>query len=87
MGEINGTANGWNEYKRRVLFQLDHLTDRSDVIEKKIDETKEHLSKQITDVEKDIVMIKAKAAAYGGIAGLIASIIVGIIVGLILRAI
>ena len=48
--------NGWAEYKRRVLYQLEELTRKSDAIEKKLD-----------DLKTDVVVLKTKAVMYSAV--------------------
>jgi len=64
------TTNGFNEYKREIMYRLGVLTDQTTVIEKKID-----------GLKTDIIILKTKAIIYGSIAGfVIAAIFQGVIV-------
>jgi hypothetical protein len=67
--------NGWGEYKRRVLFQLEELTKKSDNIEHKLDE-----------LRIDMTMLKTKVWAYSIIGGFAISLIFNIIFGVIKHA-
>lgn len=60
--------NGWAEYKRRVLYQLDELTKSNESIEKKLD-----------DLKTDVIILKTKAVLYGAIAGLAVTIVVQVV--------
>jgi hypothetical protein len=52
--------NGWAEYRQRVFFQLDTLTKQM-----------EALQNQYQLLHVDVVVLKAKAAIYGALAGAI----------------
>lgn len=51
-------TNGWNEYKQRVFYQLDQLTERVEKLDGKVDKLRE-----------DVVVLKVKAWAFGVIGG------------------
>jgi hypothetical protein len=59
--------NGWAEYKRLVLSQLETLT-----IEVK--ELRSDLTSGLQDVRDDVWKLKVQAAGWGGAAALIVSI-------------
>jgi len=63
MEKANETYNGWNEYKRLVLKQLEDLTHRAESMEGKIDSLK-----------IDVTVLKVKAGIYGGIAGFVIAV-------------
>jgi DNA-binding FrmR family transcriptional regulator len=56
--------DGWTEYKQRVIFQLDQLTDKVDRVETMINEIRENMA-----------ILKTKATVYGSLAGLAITII------------
>lgn len=62
------TENGWREYQRLVLSQLEAHTE----------ELKE-LGIQLTRIEVKIAVLETKAAVWGGSAGLAAGLAVGVI--------
>ena len=62
MSEI--TTNGWNEYKQRIFFQLDQLTDQVEKINNKVDK-----------LHEDVLVLKTKAWAFGIIGGGIVTVI------------
>jgi hypothetical protein len=65
----NEGMNGWNEYKQRVLFQLDELSSLSKEMNKKLD-----------DLKTEVTILKVKSAMYGSIAGVVVSFIVALAV-------
>jgi len=62
------TSNGWNEYKRLVLSQLDGLTKKSDQIESKLDK-----------LNNKVTILETKAVMYGAIAGFVITAIVQLV--------
>jgi hypothetical protein len=66
--------NGWDSYKKLILFQLDKLTELAE----------EH-SKLLTKIESDIGLLKFKAGLIGAIAGLVSTAIITIVIKLILN--
>jgi len=63
MEHTNETGNGWNEYKRLVLKQLEDLTNKTESVENKIDL-----------LRTDVTILKVKAGIYGGIAGFVIAV-------------
>ena len=63
----NGGPGGWVEYRNRVLYQLDTLTDKVEALDRKL-----------SDVHTDMIILKTKSALYGGAFGLAVSILVEI---------
>ena len=66
-GDMSDT-NGWSEYKRQVLFQLDELTAVAKEIKKEVDA-----------LRQDVTILKVKAGLYGAAAGIIVAVISQII--------
>jgi len=100
MSDKEQEGNGWVEWKRKVLSDLERLGGRLD----KTVETIGHLCSDIavlTDLREDvkaltievgklredIAVIKTKLATYGAVSGAISGIAVAIITALILRAV
>ncbi len=52
--------NGWNDYKKLVLHEMEENGKRF-----------EHISNTMLDLQKDVAGLKVKAALVGGIAGLV----------------
>mgnify|MGYP003676837458 FL=1 len=57
-------GNGWSQYQKLVLFQLETLTDRVDDVEKRLGKMDRHLTVLRWQA-------KATAAVFGAVAGLI----------------
>jgi hypothetical protein len=62
-------TNGWNEWSRHVLAELERLDKDIHGIEKKLDEIKEA-----------IITLKVKVALIGGAAGLVVGGIISFVV-------
>lgn len=65
----NPSDNGFEEYKKLILFRLDQ-TDRHI----------EDISMKIDLLIKDVLILKVKAGVYGAIASVIIYIIINVIV-------
>ena len=52
--------NGWDEYKKLILHELEENTL-----------TLKEVSKAISDIKSDVSALKVKAAVAGGIAGMV----------------
>jgi hypothetical protein len=84
------TQNGWNEYKRLVLAQLEGLTKKTEIIEEKLDDAKRDIEDKIDkkvgvvadklDVLKtDFTVLKTKAVVYGALAGFFIALLVQVV--------
>lgn len=67
MAEPGG--NGWNEYKRLVMSQLEELNFRFDRIDEKLDR-----------INTKVVVLETKAIFLGALAGLVVGAVVQIVV-------
>jgi len=56
--------NGWSQYQKLVLFQLETLTERVDEVEKRLTKMDRHLTVLRWQA-------KATAAVFGAVAGMI----------------
>lgn len=70
--------NGWNEWSRFVLKQLESLSGNQDKLAKKDDEiiaqisaVKEEMIIKINDVQNEINLLKLKSGIWGAAAGAI----------------
>lgn len=61
-------TNGWVEYKRRVLYQLEELTKSTEAIETKLDKMRE-----------EVVVLKTQAVIYSVVGGFIITIVMNLI--------
>jgi CBS-domain-containing membrane protein len=77
--------NGWVEYKQRVLFQLEDLTERIKILDGKVDITKKDLDTKLDELKTDLVILKTKIVIYVVIAGFIISIITQVLMTLFVK--
>lgn len=63
--------NGWNEWSRYVLKELERLND-----------CYESMRKDMTDMKTDLTMLKVKAGVWGLIAGAV-PVAIALLVGLL----
>jgi len=61
--------NGWNEWSRHVLAELERLND-----------CYEKLDTKLTDIRSDVIILKTKAGLFGAGAGLLAGLAVKLLV-------
>ena len=66
--------DGWNEYSRMVLHELERLNEGVN----KLDEGQKQ-------IEKDIIMLQAKATIWGSIGGFIIAVLTNLLFFLINR--
>ena len=52
--------NGWDEYKKLILYKLDEQSKKLDVV-----------GSTLADLGKDVSALKVKAAIAGGVAGIV----------------
>jgi hypothetical protein len=64
-----GATNGWNEWSRFVLKELERLDDDIKCLSRKMD-----------TMHDDIISLKTKVALIGTVAGAIVSIVVSVVV-------
>ena len=67
--------NGWNEYKQRILFQLDLQMKEVEKIDAKVD----RLITKTDGIQEALTILKTKASIYGGLAGFAITIVVQIL--------
>jgi hypothetical protein len=60
----NKTTNGWNEWSKYVLKELERLNDNYEALQK-------DFTQQIQEVKIEIATLKVKAGVWGLIAGAI----------------
>ena len=65
------TGNGWNQYKRLVLAQLDSLKVQIEVVDGKID----LLRRALDDIKTDLTITKTKIGTYATVAGVVVSVV------------
>ena len=65
----NQRANGWNEWSRYVLKELESLNDKYERLDAKLDETK-----------LEVVQLQTKAGAWGAILGALGGGLISLII-------
>ncbi len=78
MGEDQN--NGWQEYKREVLFRLDTLTDEVKSFDNKLSERTKDIYSKIEEIKTCVTILKTKAAMYGTVTAVIVSLIIQLII-------
>jgi hypothetical protein len=79
-------TNGWAEYKKNVLFQLQELNDIVKELSKKIDTNSKEsagglqdackeIHSRIEKVRDDVIILKTKAMLLGAVAGFIVALL------------
>lgn len=87
------TQNGWNQWSKYVLKELERLNESilrsektnaetSEKLNIHIDNKVQHLDNKIENINKDIISLKIKSAGWGFLAGTI-PVVIGIILWLI----
>jgi hypothetical protein len=66
------TYNGWNEYKQLVIHQLKGLTDRTEIIENKLDNKTQDIERRIDILNVKLQVLETKIVIYSALAGIIA---------------
>lgn len=61
----------WDRYKELVLAELERLNDSIRGVHTKIDAQNLSVSAEVTTLKVEIAMLKVKAGAWGGVAGLV----------------
>lgn len=64
-------TDSWDEYRKLILSELERLSRRADDIERKVDVRANAIEDKVDSLRMDMMGIKAKATAYGSIAGII----------------
>lgn len=94
--EITPHQNGWNEYKKLVLKQLEGLIIKTEDIQTRMDEMKEKIEARIDTktqtlldkidrVDKRVVILETKAILYGALAGLVVTIVIQFVANTIFK--
>jgi len=63
--------NGWSEWSRHVLAELERLNDHVKGLEDKIDGMKDDWHQEIVKIQVDLAMLQVKAGVWGLLAGAI----------------
>lgn len=63
--------DGWNEYKRLILSELERISDSLSDIDEKMDNK---IINEVAKLQVEIAMLKVKSGIWGALAGVIAAI-------------
>jgi hypothetical protein len=74
--DANDPLDGWGQYRRLILSQLDTITADIREITKKIEQFR---AEDISQIKTDIALLKFRAAMYGALAASAISIIVSVV--------
>jgi|ETNvirenome_6_85_1030632.scaffolds.fasta_scaffold03906_9 hypothetical protein len=78
MNNSNQRSNGWGEYEKLVLNELERLNKWSESFAKHVDE-------ELTKTKVEIATLKVKAAMWGALAAAVAGPIVAIIANILIK--
>jgi len=79
---MNDTHNGWNEWSKYVLKELERLNEGQKEGNEKIDDLNDKINTFNITMSNHIVEQKTKAITYGGVAGGVVSVTLIVIAGL-----
>ena len=68
--------NGWSEYEKLVLAELERLDKGAERLDRKVDTIREH---DLANIKSEIKLLKYKSTLWGGIAGGIPALILVLI--------
>jgi hypothetical protein len=73
MAGNEGGTEGWLEYRRLVLAELERLDEALHVLDEKLDRRDKAQTEKMAQVGIDLLTLKIKASVYGAIAGAVLS--------------
>ena len=76
MSELGKPENGWNEWSRRILYQLDQLEKIHGEHTKRLEEITSEIKSQIAEIEKQLVLLQYKSSLLGGLSGIAAYLLI-----------
>ena len=68
--------NGWSEYQKLVLAELERLDKGVEELDKKVDKIREH---DLANIKTEIKLLKYKSTLWGAVAGGIPALILVLI--------
>lgn len=78
-------SDGFAEYRKLLIHELNRLDRRGDRLEGKIDTMRQTFEEKLEEIVSDLVMLKTKAALWGAGAGVVVGGMASTIVGLLLQ--
>jgi hypothetical protein len=70
------TSNGWNEWSKHVLLELNRLNGLYSQLTDAIQERNDAMNKEIQDIRVELATLKVRASIWGALAGLVPALIV-----------
>jgi hypothetical protein len=67
---------GWGEYRRLILSELERLNGTVDAINAKIQRFREE---DLATIKQDVLLLKWQAAIWGGAAGTLFTVLLGLV--------
>jgi hypothetical protein len=72
---LHESQNGWNEYQRLVLAELERHNTRLETIDEKISAVRVDLVKLQVELAAEIATLKVKSGLWGALAGILTVLI------------
>mgnify|MGYP003626413235 FL=1 len=70
------TSNGWNEWSKHVLLELNRLNTLYSQLTDALQERNDAINKEIQDMRVELATLKVRASMWGALAGLVPAMIV-----------
>ena len=70
------TSNGWNEWSKHVLLELNRLNGLYSQLTVALQERNDAMNKEIQDIRVELATLKVRASIWGALAGLIPALVV-----------
>lgn len=64
-------GNGWDEYRKLVLTEIQRLADEIRQERNNAERVQSHMLNRLTEVDKEIAMLKVRCGMWGVMGGLI----------------
>ena len=85
VGDTTPPVEGWQEYRRLVLAELERLDDAIKNLDEKLDKRDKEQDAKVSAINLELLTLRIKASIYGALAGAIFSTLVAIVTALIYR--
>lgn len=79
------TKNGWNEWAKKVLTDIERLDKEQESIYNRVDKSYRELQESINLLRIEIAVIKTRAGMYGAIWGAVVGLVTTIIAAAIIK--
>ena len=68
---MDGRGNGWNEWSKHVLAELERLNEQYEKITNEIQRVNSRNLKVVQDLRVELATLKVKASIWGATAGMV----------------